>query len=232
MKKELKIVIGDSWYPRALPYLGMLLMALMLITNILNLKFIDFFGISIIGSQLSFAFSLILADILTEVYGYRRVRRLLWAGLACLVLYALFVQIVVVLPPALNYTGNEAFVSVFAQAPRIVVASILAYFVTELTNSFIMSRLKVRLQGKHFYGRALFSTVGAQGIDVVVFYSVAFAGVLPLSLLVSAALFSWVAVVVCEILILPLTKEFALRLKQYEGVEHFDSAPQQKTSTK
>ncbi|MDB5245119.1 MAG: hypothetical protein JWN90_224 [Parcubacteria group bacterium] len=225
MKKELEIVIGDSWHPRALPYFAMLLMALMLITNVLNLKFINFFGLSIIGSQISFALSLILADIMTEVYGYRRVRRLLWAGISCLVLYAIFVQVVVLLPPAASFAGNAAFVKVFANAPRIVVASIASYFLTELTNSSIMSSLKVRFHSKYFYGRALGSTAVAQAVDVVVFYTIAFAGVLPLSLILSAGTFSWVAVIVCEILVLPLTKKLSHVLKHYEGVEHYDQAP-------
>lgn len=225
MKKELEIAIGDSWNPRALPYFAMLLMSLMLITNILNLKFVSVFGFSVIGSLITYALSLILADIMTEVYGYRRVRRLLWAGLACLVLYAVFVQAVVMLPPASDYLGNGAFMAVFAQAPRIVVASIIAYFVTERTNSFIMSHLKVRFRSKYFYGRALGSTAVAQVVNIISFFGIAFAGVMPLPLIVSAGVFSWIAVLGCEIVIAPLTKQLADLLKQYEGVEHYDSAP-------
>ncbi|MES2225462.1 MAG: queuosine precursor transporter [Patescibacteria group bacterium] len=226
MKKELTLAIGDSWHPRALPYLAMILMAMMLITNVLNLKFINFFGLSIIGSEIIYVFSLILSDIMTEVYGYRRVRRLLWAGLSCLVLYAVFVQAVVLLAPAHGYTSNAAFVTVFAQAPRIVVASIAAYFVTELANSLVMSRMKVRFRSKYFYARALGSTMVAQAANGVVFFGIAFTGVMPLNLIVSACVFSWVAVIVCETLILPITKRLAYLLKHYEGVEHYDQAPQ------
>lgn len=225
MKKELRIAIGDTWEPRALPYFAMLLMALMLITNVLNLKFVTVFGFSVIASLITYALSLVLADIMTEVYGYRRVRRLLWVGLACLVLYALFVQAAVLLPPASDYAGNSAFVSVFAQAPRIVVASIIAYFVTELANSIVMSRLKIRLRAKFFYGRALASTAIAQAINVAAFFGIAFAGVMPLSLIISVSVFSWIAVLGCEVLVLPITKKFAHAVKQYEGVEHYDDAP-------
>lgn len=223
--QAIKIAIGDTWQPRALPYFAMIMMALMLITNVLNLKFVDFFGISIIASQISYVLSLILADVLSEVYGYRRVRRLLWVGLGCLVLYAVFVQIAVLLPPALGYEGNASFMNVFAQAPRIVVASIAAYFVTELTNSFIMSRLKVRLRARYFYGRALFSTAVAQVINAATFFTIAFAGVLPLAVIVSASAVSWVAVLLCETVILPITKQVTVRVKRFEQVEHYDEDP-------
>lgn len=223
--KDLSVRIGDTWQPKALPYFAMLMMALMLITNILNLKFIAFFGLSVIASQISYVFSLILADVLAEVYGYRRVRKLLYMGLGCLVLYAVFVQAAVALPPAADFPNDDAFRQIFFAAPRVVGASIAAYFATELVNSFIMSRLKVRLNARFFYLRA-FAAVGvAQIVNGAVFWSVAFGGILSLHLILSAAAFSWVAVMVCEIVVLPLTKRLATILKRYEGVEHFDSQP-------
>jgi len=203
----------------------MLMMALMLITNILNLKFIIFFGFSVISSQISYVFSLILADILAEVYGYRRVRKLLYMGLACLILYAAFVQIAVVLPPAADYPNDQAFRDIFWQAPRVVAASIAAYFATELVNSFIMSHLKVRLRAQFFYFRAVAAVGIAQVVNGAVFWTIAFAGVLSVRLILSAAAFSWVAVMVCELVVLPLTKRIAVWLKRYEGVEHYDAEP-------
>ena len=203
----------------------MMMMSLMLITNILNLKFISFFGLSVIASQISYVLSLIIADIMAEVYGYRRVRRLLWVGLGCLVAFAGFVQLAVVLPPAAGYTNNAAFRSVFAATPRLVAASILAYFVTELTNSFIMSRLKIALNARRFYLRALAAVGVAQVVNGTVFYVTAYGGQMPVSTIVSAASFSWAAVMICEVAVLPLTKRLAVFVKRYEGVEHFDSAP-------
>ncbi len=223
--KQLAVAVGDTWQPKALPYLAMALMASMLITEVLNLKFVEVFGISVIGSQISFVISLVLADVLTEVYGYRRVRRLLWAGLACLVVYAAFVQVTVELPPAAGYANNDAFRALFSQSPRIVFASLLAYFVTERTNSYIMSRLKVHYHARFFYGRAVMSVGIAQLVDVGVFYGIAFAGVMPLSGILSASMVSWVAVMACELCVLPITKRFARRLKEHEGVEHYDFQP-------
>ncbi len=139
MQKNLTVAIGDTWQPKLLAYFSMAMMALMLTTNVLNLKFVNFAGISVISSQITYVLSLVLADVMAEVYGYRRVRRLLYLGLACLVFYAICLQIAVVLPPAPDFPNDAAFRTIFSQTPRIVGASIAAYFVTELSNSFIMS---------------------------------------------------------------------------------------------
>jgi uncharacterized integral membrane protein (TIGR00697 family) len=228
--ENLRVAIGDTWQPRALPYLSMVMMALMLITNVLNLKFINFFGFSIISSQISYVLSLILADILAEVYGYRRVRKLLYVGLCCLVLYAGFVQFAVWLPPAKDFSGNQAFHDVFWQAPRVVAASVAAYFVTELVNSFVMSRLKVRLRARFFYLRAIAAVGTAQVVNGATFWTIAFAGTLPLRLILSAASFAWAVVMICELIVLPVTRQLALAVKRYEGVEHFDAAPADESS--
>jgi uncharacterized integral membrane protein (TIGR00697 family) len=225
MSTDLKIAIGDTWQPKYLPYFSMCIMGLMLITNVLNLKFVNIGGYSVIASEITYVFSLILADILSEVYGYRRVRRLLYVGLFFLVVYAVFLQLAVILPPAKGYSNDEAFRAVFSQAPRIVAASIAAYFVTELTASFIMSRLKVYFRAKYFYGRAVASVGIAQIINGITFFSIAYLGEMPLSLILSAGSLSWIIVMLCELCILPLTKKLAWSVKELEGVEHFDAAP-------
>lgn len=225
MADDLKVAIGDTWQPKGLSYFAVVMMALMLITNVLNLKFVSVLGFSIIASQISYILSLIIADIMAEVYGYRRVRRLLYVGLGCLVLYAVFLQVAVILPPAPGYASDPAFREIFSQTPRIVTASIAAYFVTELTNSYIMSRLKIGFKARYFYGRALTSVAIAQVINGATFYAIAYGGVLPLSTIVSAASFSWAVVMLCEFVILPVTKQLAMAVKRYEGIEHFDSQP-------
>ncbi len=232
MAKPLTVAIGDSWQPKLIAYFGIAMVALMLITNILNLKFVDVGGVSVIGSQITYVLSLVLADIMAEVYGYRRVRRLLYMALACLILYGVSLQIAVILPPAHDYPNNDAFKAIFAQTPRIVAASIAAYFVTELTNSFVMSRLKVRFVARYFYGRATVSVGLAQIINAITFFGIAFGGVMPLALIVSAGAVSWVIVMVCELLVLPITKQIANVVKRYEGIEHFDRQPDGASATR
>jgi uncharacterized integral membrane protein (TIGR00697 family) len=225
MTDGLKIGIGDSWQPKYLSYGAMSIMGFMLITNVLNLKFIDVFGLPVIASELTYIISLILSDVMAEVYGYKRVRRLLYVGLAFLVIYAVFVQIAVYLPPAPGYEGDAAFKAVFSAAPRIVLASIVAYFVTELTASFVMSRLKIFFRVKYFYGRALASVGLAQLINGVVFFTIAYAGEMSFATIAKACAVSWTIVMGCEAIMLPLTKKLAWILKEYEGVEHFDYDP-------
>ena len=222
---DLKVVVGDDWQPKLLPYFSMALMALMLVTHILNYKTLNVAGLPIMASIVTYVFSLILTDILTEVYGYRRVRRLLYIGLAGLAFYGACVAIAVWLPPAANYKNDAAFHAIFGRAPRIVLANIASYFATELTNSFIMSRLKTRLHGRHFMGRALAAVAGGQLVDCVVFFSIAFIGVMPLHDLLITSGTVWLIVMGSETLILPLTRQLAQMVKQAEGVEHFDMAP-------
>jgi uncharacterized integral membrane protein (TIGR00697 family) len=222
---KLTIAIGDTWQPKLLVYFGMALMALMMITNVLNLKFINIAGLSIIASQLTHVLSLVLADVMAEVYGYRRVRKLLYCGLCFLVLYALLLQLTVILPPAHDYPNDAAFSTIFSQAPRIVAASIAAFIVTELVNSFIMSHLKIRFHAQFFYGRAIAAVGTAQVLNGVTFFAIAFGGIMPIGLIVSAASFSWLMVMITEIVILPFTKQIAQAVKEYEGVEHFDAKP-------
>jgi hypothetical protein len=223
--QKLQIQIGDNWQPKYLGYFGMALVSLMLSTSVLNLKFVDLFGVTVIGSELTHIFSLILADVMAEVYGYRRVRRVLYFSIAILTLYAIAVQIMVALPPAASYTNNAAYVSVLGATPRIVVASISSYLVAELINSFIMSKLKVKYTARFFYGRAILSVGSAQAINGAMFFGLAFAGSMPLPAILSAACFSWVMVMGTEILILPITKRFSDYFKGLEGVEHYDELP-------
>ncbi len=225
MAKGLVVAIGDTWQPKLLPYFAMSMMALMLITNVTNLKFFDFFGLSVIGSQVVYVFSLILADIMAEVYGYRRVRRVLYVALGWLVAYAVTVQAVVNLPPAKDFAIDQEYRAVFAQTPRIVFASVAAYFVTELVNSFVMSKLKVRFAAKYFYGRATVAVGIAQVVNAVTFFGIAFWGVIPIMAIITAGGISWLTVMACELLVLPFTKRFATMVKEREGVEHFDAPP-------
>lgn len=225
--KQLQIQIGDNWQPKNLGFFGMALVSLMLTTSVLNLKFVNLFGMTVIGSELTHIFSLILADVMAEVYGYRRVRRILYASIAILTLYAVAVQIMVALPPAANYTNNAAYVTVLGATPRIVIASISSYLVAELINSFIMSKLKIKYTARFFYGRAVLSVGTAQAINGAMFFGIAFLGTMPIPAITSAAWFSWLMVMCTEIIILPITKRFADYFKSLEGVEHYDEPPGQ-----
>ena len=125
---------------------------------------------------LFFPVSYVIGDVLTEVYGYARARRCIWAGFAALLFMAGMSWVVVQLPPAQGWTGQDAYESVFGQVPRIVFASMIAFWAGEFVNSFVLARLKIWTAGRHLWTRTIGSTVAGQGVDSLIFYPLAFYG--------------------------------------------------------
>jgi len=126
---------------------------------------------------LFFPISYVLGDVLTEVYGYARARRCIWAGFAALLFMAFMAAVVVALPPSPDWQGQAAYEAVFGQVPRIVFASIIAFWAGEFANSYVLARMKVWTGGRHLWTRTIGSTVVGQEIDSLIFYPLAFYGV-------------------------------------------------------
>lgn len=173
---------------------------------------------------LFFPVSYVIGDVLTEVYGYARARRVIWAGFAATVFMAVMAWVVVALPPAPDWTNQEAYEAVFGQVPRIVFASMCAFWAGEFVNSYVLARLKVATGGRHLWMRTIGSTVAGQGIDSLIFYPLAFLGAEGwTSGLVLTVLFTqWVLKVSWEVLLTPLTYVIVGWLKRAEGVDVFD----------
>lgn len=171
---------------------------------------------------LFFPVSYVIGDILTEVYGYARARRCIWAGFAALLFMAFMAFVVVALPPAAGWTGQDAYEQVFGQVPRIVFASMLAFWAGEFVNSYVLARMKIRTRGKHLWTRTIGSTLAGQGVDSLIFYPLAFYGVWSDSLLVEVLLTQWALKVGWEALLTPLTYAVVGFLKRREGVDVYD----------
>ena len=173
---------------------------------------------------LFFPVSYVIGDVLTEVYGYARARRVIWAGFAATVFMAVMAWVVVALPPAPDWTNQEAYEAVFGQVPRIVFASMCAFWAGEFVNSYVLARLKVATGGRHLWMRTIGSTVAGQGIDSLIFYPLAFLGAEGwTSGLVLTVLFTqWVLKVSWEVLLTPFTYVVVGWLKRAEGVDVFD----------
>ena len=171
---------------------------------------------------LFFPLSYVIGDVLTEVYGYGRARRCIWVGFAALLFMAFMSWVVVVLPPDANWHGQAAYEQVFGQVPRIVFASRVAFWAGEFVNSFVLAKMKVWTNGKHLWTRTIGSTVVGQGIDSLLFYPLAFYGVLDNSTLVKVLATQWVLKVSWEALLTPVTYAVVGFLKRHEGVEVFD----------
>jgi len=171
---------------------------------------------------LFFPVSYVIGDVLTEVYGYARARRCIWAGTTALLFMAFMATVVVALPPAPDWTGQQAYEQVFGQVPRIVFASMLAFWVGEFLNSYVLARMKIWTQGKLLWARTIGSTVAGQGIDSLIFYPLAFYGILDNATLVTVLLTQWGLKVGWEALLTPVTYVVVGWLKRREGVDVYD----------
>ncbi len=174
---------------------------------------------------LFFPISYIIGDVLTEVYGYARARRVIWTGFAALAFMAFMAWVVVALPPARGWDGQEAYEMVFGNTWRIVAASMVAFWVGEFANSFVLARMKVWTQGRLLWARTIGSTAVGQGLDSAIFYPLAFLGVAgwPPELLWQVVLSQWAIKTAWEALLTPLTYQVVGFLKRREGVEIFDT---------
>lgn len=173
---------------------------------------------------LFFPVSYVIGDVLTEVYGYARARRVIWAGFAAVVFMAFMAWIVVALPPAPTWTNQAAYETIFGQVPRIVAASVCAFWAGEFVNSYVLARMKVWTAGRHLWSRTIGSTVLGEGVDSLIFYPLAFwgaAGWTP-SLVVTVLFTQWALKVGWEVVLTPVTYVAVGWLKAREGVEIFD----------
>ena len=171
---------------------------------------------------LFFPLGYVIGDVLTEVYGYARARRVIWAGFAGLIFMAFMSWVVVSLPPAEGWEGQAAYESVFGQVPRIVLASIVAFWAGEFVNSYVMARMKILTQGKHLWSRTIGSTLVGQGVDSLIFYPLAFWGVWENEAVITVMVTNWGLKVLWEVVLTPVTYAVVGWLKRKEGVDLFD----------
>jgi uncharacterized integral membrane protein (TIGR00697 family) len=174
---------------------------------------------------LFFPVSYVLGDVLTEVYGYARARRCVWAGFGALLFMVFMSVVVVALPPDAGWTGQAAYEAVFGQVWRIALASIIAFWAGEFANSFVLARMKILTQGRHLWMRTIGSTIVGEGVDSLIFYPVAFlyaagwTGTQVLQVLVT----QWALKVAWEVVLTPFTYIVVGFLKRREGVDVYDT---------
>ena len=185
-------------------------------------KVAEVHGIDFGAGVLFFPISYLFGDILTEVYGYARSRRVIWSGLTALLFASLMSAVVVALPPARGWHDQAAYATIFGQTPRIVIASITAFFVGEFVNSFVLAKMKIFTAGRWLWTRTVGSTVCGEGVDTLVFYPVAFLGVWGGALLAKVMLFNYIAKVLWEVLATPLTYRIVAFLKRVEHEDYYD----------
>lgn len=178
------------------------------------------FGAGILFFPLAYVFG----DVLTEVYGYAKSRRVVWAGFAAIAFSSVMSATVLALPPAPDWNGQDAMQAVFGSSWRIALACMLAYFCGEFANSFVLAKLKVRTAGKHLWLRTIGSTVVGEGVDSLLFYPIAFLGAqhwtpeLVLTVMVS----NYGLKVLWEVLLTPVTYRVVAFLKRAENEDYYD----------
>lgn len=173
---------------------------------------------------LFFPISYIFGDVLTEVYGYARARRVIWAGFGAMVFASVMAAVVVALPPAPTWTNQAAYEIAFGSTWRIVLASLTAFFCGEFVNSYVLARMKILSQGRHLWQRTIGSTIFGEGVDSLLFYPLAFwdSGLIPNDLLPGIMLTQFITKVGVEVLFTPLTYKVVAFLKKAEQEDHYD----------
>ncbi len=195
----------------------------LIIANVTAGRLVNFWGVVLPGAVLIFPISYIFGDVLTEVYGFKRSRLVIWLGLGANIFMALFFLLVNVLPAPVWWQGEaKSYSLVLGLAPRAVLASIIAYFVGEYLNSVVMSKMKILTKGKLLWTRTIGSTIAGEGVDTLIFITGAFAGLMNLNNLLFLILAQYLFKVVYEIAATPLTYLIVFRIKKIEQIDTYD----------
>ncbi|TKD53102.1 queuosine precursor transporter [Sphingomonas baiyangensis] len=223
-----RAVAADAVAARSLRYFDFVMAAFVVVLVLSNVigagKVAAIGGFEFGAGILFFPISYVIGDVLTEVYGYARARRCIWAGFAALLFLAAMSAIVVAMPPAEGWEGQEAYQAVFGAVPRIVAASIAAFWAGEFVNSYVLARMKLWTGGRHLWARTIGSTAVGQAVDSLIFYPLAFLGVWPLELVLSVMVSNWALKVAWEAALTPATYAVVGALKRREGIDVFDRA--------
>ena len=199
-----------------------LFVAVLLISNVASSKILELGPFTFDGGTILFPISYIFGDILTEVYGYRRSRRVIWVGFGCAGLMAGVFALVGALPPATGWENQEAYEAILGTTPRIVLGSLIAYFAGEFSNSYTLAKMKILTRGRWLWTRTIGSTLVGEGVDTVLFVTIAFAGTLPWPLFWSIIVSNYIFKVGLEAAMTPITYRLTNFLKRTEQEDVYD----------
>ena len=202
--------------------LGILFNVCLIAANLLETKVIQVFGITVTAGLLVFPVSYIINDCIAEVWGFRKARLIIWSGFAMNFFVVMLGLIAVALPAAPFWDGTPHFNFVFGMAPRIVAASLTAFLVGSFLNAYVMSRMKVASGGRHFSARAIWSTVVGETADSLIFFPVAFGGIIAWQELLLMMCTQIVLKSMYEVIILPVTIRVVKAIKRIDGSDVYD----------
>ncbi|KAA0205502.1 VUT family protein [Candidatus Uhrbacteria bacterium] len=193
-----------------------------LVSDVTAGKIVELFGLVVSVTVLYFPVVYIISDVMTEVYGYARARRVLWITMLCSVLAGLMYQLVVYLPPGPGFDANEAYTRVFGIVPRVLLGGWIAVFVGDILNNYVLAKMKVWSKGRYLWMRTIGSTIVGQGANTVLFYWIALSGILPPSVLWVSVFSAWLLKTSVEVIFTPVTYYVVAKIKKLEGEDYYD----------
>ncbi|OLC35373.1 MAG: hypothetical protein AUG08_00225 [Acidobacteria bacterium 13_1_20CM_2_55_15] len=200
-----------------------LFVTVLLCSNVIGAaKVCTVWGFTFGAGVLFFPISYIFNDVLTEVYGYARARKVVWAGFGAIVFASFMSWVVLTLPPAMGWNDQRAYETVFGQTPRIVFASLGAFFVGEFANSYVLAKMKILTSGRFLWSRTIGSTIVGEGVDSLVFYPLAFLGVWENRLVLTVMVSNYIIKVLWEAIVTPFTYRVVGFLKRAEQEDYYD----------
>jgi queuosine precursor transporter len=218
---------SEKHAPKQFRYYDLVMAAFVTILLCSNLigaaKVCSIWGVTFGAGVLFFPVSYVFGDILTEVYGYARSRKVVWAGFVAMAFASFMSWFILRLPPAEGWLNQPALQAVFGGTPRLVGASLVAYCVGEFANSYTLAKMKIWSQGKWLWTRTVGSTIVGELIDSVIFYPIAFLGLWPTDLVIKVMISNYLIKVIWEVLMTPLTYKVVGFLKRAENEDYYDT---------
>ena len=205
-------------YPRINLFLiiSALFVTLLLSSNLIAIKLVDLFGKTLPAAILVFPIIYILGDVITEVYGFKRARQTIFIGFGCNLIFVAVVWISIQLSPSEAFENQSSYEIILGTTPRILLASFCGYLIGELSNSYLLIVIKAATQGKWLWMRTIGSTIVGEGLDSVIFITIAFLPILPASVVIEMILIQWVVKVIYEIIATPITYAAVIAAKKNE----------------
>ncbi len=207
-------------------YLGLittLYIAFQLISDVSAGKIVQLGIFTVSATVLYFPITYIFSDILTEVYGYAKARSVVWQALLASVIAGLIYQLIVWLPPAIGFDANDAYTKVLGSVPRILIGGWMAVWAGGILNDYVLAKMKVWTKGKYLWLRTITSTIVGEGINTILFYTIALYSVIPNNLLITSILSGWLLKTLVEIILTPVTYWAVAKLKRTENEDYYDT---------
>jgi len=222
MSRDQTTIDGRTSYSVWFVFVVAIFITCLIAANVAAVKLVEIFGLVLPAGTIIFPISYIFGDILTEVYGYRQARRVIWLGFFCNFIFVVTIWVGQVLPPASFWDGQKPYERILGYTPRLLAASFLAYLVGEFANSFVLAKMKIITKGRWLWTRTIGSTLVGEGLDSLVFMTLAFVGTIPAGVLLSAILTQWLVKSAYEAVVTPVTYIVVNFLKRKEGLDVFD----------